>query len=107
MSPAEIGHEPSSPQAIRPVGSAITFGPSNRRSPIVGDRDHIRRHLILGDVEDSISRMGEPDFGHMRIVAWIVIGWATDAPRIQDQWAVGQLDQMRPGGCAPHRTTRA
>ena len=30
----------------------------------------------------------------MRIVAWIVVGGATNAARIQDRWAVGQLDEM-------------
>ena len=30
----------------------------------------------------------------MRIVARIVVGGATNAARIQDRWAVGQLDEM-------------
>ena len=30
----------------------------------------------------------------MRIVAWIVVGRATNATWIQDRWAVGQLDEV-------------
>ena len=61
-SPAGIGDEPARTQAIRPVGSAVAFSPCNRRFPIVGDRDHICGHLILVDVEDSISCMGGARF---------------------------------------------
>ena len=57
-SPAGIGYEPARTQAIRPVGSAVAFSPCDRRFPIVGDRDQISGHLILVDVEDSISRVG-------------------------------------------------
>src|ERR1700733_6750364 len=87
VSRAGFGREPSRPQPIGPLWSAVLLSPSQRRSPIVCDSDHLRRHAVLVDAENSISGVWGAALRHMWIAPRIIVGWAADTSRVQNQRA--------------------